>query len=174
MQEFTSTVGRFADEKLASLWHYHLEVPQAVSDAFAEVKDRRVVVTYANGHQQHCALMPNGQGGYYIFLNAELRKKLKVDEGDSLTVAIEEDTSEYGMPLPEELQVLLDQDDEGREAFHKLTPGKQRTLIYWVGGVKNPEKRMTKALVMINHVRVRQGQVDFKALNADYKAANER
>jgi uncharacterized protein YdeI (YjbR/CyaY-like superfamily) len=53
-----------------------------------------------------------------------------------IPVRIERDHSEFGHEVPEELQVLLDQDEEGNAFFRALTPGKQRSLIYLVSVIR--------------------------------------
>lgn len=173
MVTYTAKVHRFRDESLASLWSYHLLVPAEVAEPFLQGDDRRVVITYPSGLKQQCALMPRGEGDCFIFLNQKLRKTLSLEPDDEITIRIEADTSKYGLPVPEELEVLLDQDEEGSQFFHQLTPGKQRTLIHWVGSVKNPDKRLTRAVVMINHVKGMRGNVDFKQLNEALKGVNQ-
>ncbi|MEL6534459.1 MAG: YdeI/OmpD-associated family protein [Bacteroidota bacterium] len=174
MDSFTAKVDRFQDESLSSLWQYHLSVPSSVADPFIQQDQKRVIVTFPDGTKKHCALMPRGGGEWYIFINQKERKTLKVEVGDEVPISLEVDDSPYGMAVPEELQVLWDQDEEGSRFFHQLTPGKQRTLIYWVSTVKSSDKRITRAMVMLNHVKALKGGVDFKQLNAELKVANQR
>lgn len=171
MVAFMATVGRFQEESLASLWQYHLEIPPEIAQPFLG-GDRRVICTLPNGEVVHCALMPRGDNRWYIFLNKKLRAQLQANEGDLLSIELQKDESKYGLPVPEELQVLWDQDPEGFAIFESLSPGKQRTLIYWTGTVKNPDKRLTRALVMMNHVKTTKGNIDFKQMNAALKLAN--
>ncbi|HAA13018.1 MAG TPA: hypothetical protein DCE41_15535 [Cytophagales bacterium] len=174
MDTFTARVDRFQDESLSSIWQYHLAVPLSVAEPYVREDKKRVIVTFLDGTKKHCALMPRGGGEWYIFINQKERKALKVEVGDEVPLTLEVDDSPYGMPVPEELQVLWDQDEEGSKYFHQLTPGKQRTLIHWVSTVKSSDKRITRALVMLNHVKALKGEVDFKQLNAEVKAANQR
>lgn len=131
-----------------------------------------MVVTVNGKVRYHAALLHDGKGGYIILLNQVRRKHLGLQTGDKLTVLLEKDTSEYGIPMSDELREVLNQDGDAHEFFHTLTPGKQRTLIYWTDNVKNPYIRIRRALVMTAHLTAQQGNVDFKQMNEELKAAN--
>jgi uncharacterized protein YdeI (YjbR/CyaY-like superfamily) len=74
--------------------------------------------------------------------------------------------------MPEELQVLLDQDDMGNELFHALTKGKQRSLVYLVSKVKNSNSRLNKSLAIIEHLKDVKGKLDYRMLNEKIKYYN--
>lgn len=118
--------------------------------------------------------MPLGNGDWYVLMNEKLAKKLDIQIGDNVTLEIEKDTSKYGMEIPEELEELLQQDPEGEQHFHSLTPGKQRNLIYIVGNVKNSNSRLNKALAIMHHLKEFEGKLDFKILNQTIKEFNNR
>jgi uncharacterized protein YdeI (YjbR/CyaY-like superfamily) len=69
-------------------------------------------------------------------VNQELRKKLELDEERSFSVKTDRDHSEFGHDIPDQFQILSDQDEEGNNFFRALTPGKQRSLIFIVTTVK--------------------------------------
>jgi uncharacterized protein YdeI (YjbR/CyaY-like superfamily) len=99
----------------------------------------------------------------------DIRKRLHLDAGDQVEVMLEADLSKYGMPLPEEFEELLKQDTEGAHFFDKLTPGKRRSLIYLIGKPKNSDKRIEKALIVLNYLKTTRGKLDFKELNLALK-----
>ncbi|MBK9336086.1 MAG: DUF1905 domain-containing protein [Lewinellaceae bacterium] len=117
-----------------------------------------------------CALMPKGEGRYFININKKLRDTLGLKVGSPVRVALRKDDSEYGLPVPEELAVLLEQDDEGNQLFHALTPGKQRTLLYIVGSVKSSDLRLNRAIAVVEHLKTNAGKINFKVLYAGLKA----
>ena len=78
------------------------------------------------------------------------------------------------MPMPDELCEMLAQEDNADLYFHKLTPGKQRTLIYLVFNLKSTDARIIKALVIIEHLKEHAGELDFKLLNEKFKEVNSR
>lgn len=157
----------------SDLWSYYVAIPKNIGDQFIEGEDRRVICTINNGSSIHSALMPKGDV-YSIYVKKEFMKKLGLSEGDEVEVSLEKDKSEYGMPLPESFQVLLDQDVEGSMYFHKLTKGKQRTLIHIVGKVKNVDSQLAKGLAIMHHLKEAKGELDFKRLNVLIKEYNNR
>ncbi len=167
--KFTGVVQQFED----NLWYYHIPVPQDIAEHFISRKKKRVVCSLAGGVEViHAALMPDGLGGWFININKEVRKKLRLERLSEVEVELTEDNSKYGMPMPEELGELLKLDDEGSHHFHQLTPGKQRNLIHIVAKYKTTDTRLTKALVIVNYLKETQGRLDFRELNEAFKQAN--
>ncbi len=162
-------------EKLDSaVYSLHLKVPNEIAAPFIEGTNRRIICTLNDQEKIHSSFMPLGNGDWYILMNESLCRKLKLSLNDSVSIKIEKDHSEYGMDMPEELSELMMQDDLGSEYFHKLTPGKQRNLIYIVNNVKNPNGRLNKALAIIDHLKEFSGKLDFKLLNQKIKEYNSR
>lgn len=155
------------------MWDYRLEIPHEMASRFIDGSDRRIICTINGKTSIHTSLMPSGEA-FFIMINKKLRDQLKLAAGSEVMVKLEKDSSEYGMEMPEEFATLLDQDHEGSEYFHALTPGKQRTLIYTVGKVKNPDSRLNKALAILFHLKEHSGKLDFKILNQTIKEFNQR
>ena len=164
---FTSSMEEF-DIKI---WNFHIPVPDQIAHQMMDEKNRRVLVWIKGQGPFHMALM-KVKSYWYLILNNDLRKKLSLETGKPLEVKLERDHSEFGHEVPEEFQVLLDQDEEGNEYFRALTMGKQRSLIYLVTKVKNPESRMKKSLAILHHLKHAQGKLDFKQLNEWIKHYN--
>jgi bifunctional DNA-binding transcriptional regulator/antitoxin component of YhaV-PrlF toxin-antitoxin module len=156
---FKSTIGKFD----GNLWHYHIAVPVKYVQDFLE--NKRIVCTLNQHTTFQAALMPMGDGNYFININKKLRENLKLNEGDKVEVMLDLDNSEYGLPMPDEFAELLQQDEEGNQVFHSLTPGKQRSLIYIAGNVKNPDLRIKRGIAILEHLKATGGKIDFKKLN---------
>lgn len=168
MKRFTATLEKFN----SPLWSYHVKVPYDIAQVFLEGENRRVICTLNNSESFQCALMPDGDSTWFININKSLRNKLDLSINNEILINLEKDTSTYGLPMTEELGEMLNQDVAGNELFHALTPGKQRNLIYWTGQVKSPDKRMIRALTVIEHLKSHNGKIDFKALNQELKINN--
>lgn len=166
--EFTAFLENFN----TALWGHHIVVPAEFAQPFLDGNDRRVVCTLNGTESFQCALMPKGDGRFFININKKLRDKLQLHEGKQVSVKLEKDTSEYGLPMPEEFAELLAQDETGHRLFHALTPGKQRNLLYIVGSPKTSDTRLKRAVVVTEHLKANGGKIDFKRLNEDLKAAN--
>lgn len=171
MFQFTAIL----DNLNSNLWGYYLSVPIDISDQIIkEQKDRRVVCRLNGQLTFQCALMPKGDGTYFVMVNKSNRSKLGLKMGSKVQVSLKKDDSEYGLPMPEEMAEVLASDPKGDELFHALTPGKQRNLLYIVGKVKSSDLRIRKALVVVEHLKQQGGKIDFKQLNEDLKASNRK
>lgn len=167
MISFLSTLEDFH----TNLWRFHLPVPDDIAVQFIEGDNKRVRVQLEGIPVFPAALMKNKEY-WFILLNKTNRKKLKISEGDKIAMTLEKDNSEYGHEMPEELQVLLDQDEVGGRYFYALTKGKQRGLIYIVTKVKNTNSRLNKSLAIIEHLKDVRGKLDYKLLNEKIKYYN--
>ncbi|WP_373522389.1 YdeI/OmpD-associated family protein [Aquiflexum sp.] len=166
-KSFNSTLENFH----TSLWQFHTPVPEDIALSFIEGDNKRILCQLNKLSPYPAALM-KCKAYWYILINKSLRAQLKIEEGGKLMVSLEKDHSEYGHEMPEELQVLLDQDDQGNELFHALTKGKQRSLVYLVTKVKNSNSRLNKSLAIIEHLKDVKGNLDFKMLNEKIKYYN--
>ena len=158
--EFTAKLENFNTR----LWTFHIKVPKDVAMHYLQQGDKRVVATLNHSLTFQCAIMPAGDGVHFINVNKKIRDQLKIKEGSKINVELKKDESEYGLPFPEELKELLEQDKTGNMLFHALTPGKQRNMIYAVSQVKNTDLRIHRALVILEHLKKNKGKINFREL----------
>lgn len=139
-------------------WHF-IPVTAKVGEKF-EKKDgsRRVVCTINGTETFQCALLPS-DGDFVIVVNKVKRDRLKIVGGDKITVELKIDDSKYGLPMPAEFKEVLKQDRAGNKLFHSLTPGKQRSLLYLIGKVKDVDRRIHTALIVIDHIKKNEGKI---------------
>lgn len=157
----------------APIWYIGIVVPAKYAKPYI-TENSRVLCSVNSNEAFHGALMPKGDGDYFINLNKERRKAYSLEIGDRLSVSLEKDNSKYGMPLPAEFEELLYQDPEGNEVFHSLTMGKQRSLLYIIAKPKSEHKRLEKGIVVLDYLKKAQGKLDFKKLNQAFKEANRK
>jgi hypothetical protein len=152
-----------------NLWGSHFRVPQLIAQVFTDAGSRRVVCTLNDQITYQCAILSSGDGGFVITVNKKNQTQLGLKPGSRVQVSLHADHSEYGLPMPEEMAELLQQDEAGNRLFHALTPGKQRTLLYIIGQPKKSDTRLARALVIVEHLKESNGKVDYKLLNAQMK-----
>ncbi len=169
MIDITLTLSQFEDTRV---FNYYAHVSRKVAEQLIDGENRRIKCRIADKIDIQSSFMPY-LDGYFILINQKIITRLGLKLGDSFSIKIEKDTSEYGMEMPDELQALLDQDDDGNEYFQNLTPGKQRNLIYIINQVKNTDSRLTKALAIVDHLKDVDGKLDFKLLNEKIKEYNQ-
>ncbi len=149
---------------LPKLKLHHITVPAEIVNKAGGIGTR--LMCSINGNKAfHTGMVALGGGAAYITINKKRMKKYGVEKGEEVEVRIELDHSKYGMEMPEELEALLEQDDEGARRFHKLTPGKQRYIIHYVSQVKSSQKRIDRAILLINNLKeLPEDEFDFRKL----------
>jgi hypothetical protein len=148
---FTSIIG---DET----WGHCFPVPPIYADMFKTANgSRRVVCVINDSMTLHGAIMPYSEG-WVMSMNKTNLKKLGLKVGSPVQVNMRQDTSEFGLPMPEELSEVLEQDAEANHYFDILTAGKKRSLIHIVIGVKNVDKRIEKAFMIAEKLKESKGQ----------------
>ena len=132
---------------------------------------RRCVCTVNGRLTFHCSLMPSGKkkGAYYVSINKVNRDKLGLQPGDRVDVELVRDDTKYGMPMPAEFKEVLAQDNEGKRLFNALTPGKQRTLLWYTVKYKDEDRRIQTALAMIEHLKKNDGKIIYPELAQELK-----
>ncbi len=170
----TSSFSTYLFKKEGNVWDVAIHVPKAEAEKLTDLIDKRVLCTINNQVTIHAALMPQGNGDFFINTNKEIRNKLRLAVNDKAKVTLAKDDSKYGMPLPEELKTAWELDPEGHQAFHTLTIGKQRSLIHVIGKPKSTEIRIRKALTVLEYLKSVNGKFDFKELNEAFKLSNQK
>lgn len=146
------------------LWGCHFRVPNRIARRLREGNSRRVVCTLNGLVEYQCAMLPHGDGQFVITVNRSLRDTLDLEFDMEVQVRLRRDNSAYGLPLPDELREIFRQDAEGNAIFHALTVGRQRTLLYIIGSVKSPEKRVARAIAVVKHLKANGGRINYRQL----------
>jgi len=163
--EFKTKLKKFDN----SMWTAYLPIPSTFTPILLEKKMKRVFCTLNQKNTFQAGVMSMKGGMKYIMISKARMVKFKLNFDAIINVNITKDTSKYGMELPEVFKVFLDQDSEFNTLFHKLTPGKQRSLLYIVLSTKKEEKQIEKTSVIVNHLKKLNGLIDYKILNQDFK-----
>jgi len=164
--EFTAKLENFNTK----LWTYHIKVPNAIARHYLEMGDKRVICNLNDAMEFQCAIMSAGDGVYFINVNKKIRDQLSLKEGSKIRVDLEKDTSEFGLPFPDELKEVLRQDKAADGFFKKLTPGKQRNLIYIAGQPKTSDLRILRSVIIADHLKNNKGKINFPALGKELQA----
>lgn len=169
MEELNLKVEKFPE----GLWTYHLIVSQETVDALSSDGNKRIICQIEGNSAFHAGLMPDGKGRWFIKLSKDKMRDFKLELGQKVHVTLTKDESKYGMHMPEVFGELLYQDPEGASYFEALTPGKKRSLIHMVASVKSEDIKLRKALVILQHLKINKGILDFKQLMEAMKNKNQ-
>lgn len=163
--KFRTTIERSPE---TSGWHF-LVIEKKTADKLSFPDQYKRVVCTINGAEPfQCALMPSG-GKFYIIVNKKKRDSLGIVAGDTVNAELVIDESKYGLPMPEELREVLNQDPDGDRLFHALTAGKQRSMLYYLGNIKDIDKRIHAALIFIDHLKDNDGKIINSVLMEEVK-----
>lgn len=137
---------------------HYLEVSSKIlkelNDGEESGKFNQRVIANVNGLVNwQAGIVALGEGKGYIALSKERMKKLGVNYGDTVTVELTKDTSTYGHEFPKEFEEVLLQDPEAKSRFDAMSPGKQRTIIYYILQVKSSDKRIERALFFMHNLK---------------------
>ena len=153
------------NEKAGIIYYKHLLVPVDIVQQIKTAGYKRFIITMNDKVESYSALISDGDGQHFIIMNKENEKKLKISIGDKVKVHIKEDTSKYGMPMCPEMEELMRVDDEAVEYFDGLKPGVRRNLIYMASKPKSTDTRLIKSLIIMDYLKMKKGNLDFKELN---------
>ncbi len=166
IKTFESKIAKLPDSRV---YMYHLVIPEAISNFYKQHNFRRLLCMVNQLPVFSMAILHLQVGHGYINMSKDRLKQAGLKVGDSVSVQLSPDESKYGMPVPHELEEIFSQDTMAFSFFEKLSPGKQRTLLYMIGKYKTEEKRIEKGLVLSNYLKQCQGKFDFKELHTAFK-----
>ena len=91
---------------------------------------------------------------HYIMISAATQKKLGIKPGSTVKGKIEIDKSELQFHIPEEFAEVMDTDPAAKIVFDRLTNGNKRGLIAIVSMVKSSDKRIERALLIAEKIKM--------------------
>jgi hypothetical protein len=97
-----------------------------------------------NGVRFRTSLFPEAKGGYFLLVNRRLQREAGVGLGERVEISLGPDLEPRPAELPEELAVLLDEEQGLRAWYEGLTEYTRREIGKWVAGVKTDEARMRR------------------------------
>ena len=92
-------------------------------------------------------LWPTADNKLFLPIKSEIRKKIKKQEGDIVTLTLYEDTS--ALEIPEEFLLCLFESPQARFHFENLSPTSQKQYVDFVFATKSLEartRRLTKSI----------------------------
>lgn len=153
-----------------SLKLHYIEIDESIlsktkSNEDKTVYNQRFIIQINNSERWQAGAVALGEGKGYITVKKAILKKNGLRVGDTVTVHLEKDESEFGMEFPEELKELLHQDPEGERRFNLLPKGKQRYILYYICQVKSSQKRIERAVMLITNLKkAAEGKEEFRVL----------
>ena len=94
-----------------------------------------------NGHPYKGLAFPTAHGTHFLNLNATLRRRFVISEGDRLEFSIRRRAPAEDPVVPPELARALASEPEAEIWWAHLQSGARRTALQFIGGAKSPEVR---------------------------------
>jgi len=94
--------------------------------------------------------MPMGNGNLFLPVKAEIRKKIKKEEGDFVHVVLYPDSSH--LEVPEELLLCLQDEPTALKFFQSLSESEQNYYIQWIYSAKKEETKVKRVAQTINRL----------------------
>jgi translation initiation factor IF-1 len=103
------------------------------------------------------AIQSKKNGARYLSVSLAMRRTAKIKPGDKINLSftiVDPDK----LDIPEEMEAVLAQDNEGAKKWNRLTVGLQRSLVHYINSTKNIDLRIERSLYLIN--KVKSGEYD--------------
>jgi len=120
---------------------HYVPVPPEIADALGGAV--RVVATVGD-HTSRRAIQHRGGGGFMLVVGLTVLREAGLAYGDTALVTLAPDPDPDRIDLGE-LADALAADDEARARWETFTPGRQRSMAYYVTSAKRPETRAARA-----------------------------
>lgn len=100
-----------------------------------------------DGQPFQATLEPDGQGGHWLKVEAELREAAGAGVGATVALEIAPAEKEPEPPVPPDLRQALADDPAARATWDDITPVARRDWIQWVTSGKKAETRVKRIAV---------------------------
>ena len=136
-----------------------LYIPQKIAEPFLQTKDKRAKfkLNFKDREIEFYGALKKDKisDAYKLMFSKQKQKELNLSLGDEFKMQLFEDTSKYGVDVPEELEEVFLTDYEAFKIFETLTKGKQRSIIYGLIRFKTSQQKIDKALIMCENLKQR-------------------
>ncbi len=135
--------------------YYSLHLPEHIVRPFLEENSKRVEAkaSYQGKEITFHAALQKRNGKYCMMFGKRHQKVLGIFPNDYFQLQLFEDTSKYGVEMPEELDAVFLSDYEAFQIFESFTPGKKRGLIYAVSRYATSQTRIDKSLLLCENLK---------------------
>lgn len=130
-------------------WTY-ADLPQVTQDKNAPFGWVKVQGTIDGYEIKKYHLMPYGEGKLFLPVKAEIRKKIKKQEGDYVHVILYPDNEPT--EIPEEMLLCLQDEPEAHTFFNSLADNEKQNYIKWIYSAKIEETKVERLTQTISRL----------------------
>jgi hypothetical protein len=132
-----------------------IPIPFKFAKKFVERGHKRVkiVASFEGSSISFHGALQKRKDNFYLTFGKKNQKALGVFPNDYFQLQFFEDTSKYGVELPEELEAVFSTDLNALRIFESFTAGKKRGIIYRVLGYRDSQTRIDKSLALCENLK---------------------
>jgi hypothetical protein len=131
--------------------YYYLKIDAEIVNQFEKKRHTRMICHLDEKLSFRCGLNHLGDGNFFIIVSGKILEQLNKKLGSKIYYKIEEDPDQLGVEVPEVLSTVLEQDEELKDIYNKITDGKKRSLIYTILKTKNIDKQVQDITTFLNN-----------------------
>lgn len=150
MVKFTTNILKFNENKGEKSGWTYIEIPSEIAQKLKpnNKKSFRVKGKLDNFAISQVAIMPMGDGSFILAINAEMRKGISKNKGESISVQLAIDNSPF--IFDNDLIECLNEDVTASTYFKTLTPSHQKYFSKWIESAKTIETKVKRITLTLN------------------------
>lgn len=124
----------------------YVDVPLSISRAIGESAPHVAVKGEVDGLPLQSTLVSRGNSCYRLAIHGDIRKKLRIDAGAIVEIAVERDEASRDPALPPALLLAFRNSPKAQAAFRQMTTALRRQIVRYLTHVKHQstlERRVT-------------------------------
>lgn len=127
-------------------------IPEDIASSFGTRSMVRVRGT-VNGVPYRSSLMPSGDGGFRMMVNAAIRAEADVGQGDEVAVELEIDNAPRTVRTPPDLNRALKDDPRAKAFWGALSYSNKKLYVDWILEAKQPDTRAKRVTETVQGMR---------------------
>lgn len=164
MIKFTALLEKFGKKGEKTGWTYIMIRSEQTEKINPGVKKSfRVKGKLDNFLIKGIAILPMGEGDFIMPINAAMRKGLKKQKGEKISVQIEKDTAEF--KPSGDFMLCLNDDKKAKTFFNSLPRSHQNYYSKWIESAKTDTTKAKRIAQAINGFRMGMGYSEMLRYN---------
>ena len=134
------------------------DISKEIRNAAGENPQRVPVRGWIEGLAMQSTLVPAGGGRYRLHIHSNIWRKLKIDAGAAVDVALMIERERRETPVPADLAAGLADEPRALGAFQAQTPAFRRQIVIYLEKAKQARTREKRVLLIVRRMLERTPQ----------------
>ena len=133
----------------------YVDVPADISIAIGGNAPHIAVKGEVDGASMQTTLVSRGHGAYRLALHSNIRKKLQVDAGAVVEIAMERDEASREPTLPPALLFAFRNSPKAQAVFRQMTTALRRQIVRYLTSVKQQATLERRVATLVRRLEIR-------------------